>query len=548
MRSFSGKSDSSNQKVLQAYRSGSWQPQVAPFQLSLEQAKDEFLAWQRRQLFLAPNDLLRQGTYEMKPKCLPFWLFTATAKVEYCGAVGRRDRGGGIDWRQVGWQVLPPQKYNWRDPDMQVYASYKHRRDFAEVAKANGKLGDMLVHLPQEAEIEGVYPGFGVSSNEVPGVPLDAPSMRQSIAWEFALRAMHLKEVHNAEHRLKQDHDAQLVRDLHVRITPLSRQAGLAFAPVYVLNYIYGETFNVHGERKDEEFQALVSGAVVGLVAGERHISAHKVSLVAGSAAASLMGLSSLAAPLLGVDPWSLLSMEGAVYTFVTAWAAGLSARLVPGLIQQRAEEIRVQAEEIEFARVVSMGMGPTDPGSQEQEVLRSNAEWRRWEESDKSDWQEGKRQRWAEQLWRGQHKRRLDRLRMSEHLRKEAARLEAEDERERRRRKRWGSSSQQHHFREGWHIFSGGTTAGGRWDFLGYYRLLGLEGRPQGSISQEEIKHAFRRAALQWHPDKFLRGGKDAQTQLQARQRFNEIRAAYDVLKNPELRKKYDNGQNVQP
>lgn len=69
----------------------------------------------------------------------------------------------------------------------------------------------------------------------------------------------------------------------------------------------------------------LLDCAVVGLVAGERHISAHKVSLVAGSAAASLMGLSSLAAPLLGVDPWSLLSVEGAAYTFVTAWAAGMA-------------------------------------------------------------------------------------------------------------------------------------------------------------------------------------------------------------------------------
>lgn len=65
------------------------------------QAKDEFLAWQQsRQLFLAPNDLLRQGTYEVKPKCLPFWLFTATAKVEYCGAVGRRDRCVGKSLRE----------------------------------------------------------------------------------------------------------------------------------------------------------------------------------------------------------------------------------------------------------------------------------------------------------------------------------------------------------------------------------------------------------------------------------------------------------------
>ncbi len=51
--------------------------------------------------------------------------------------------------------------------------------------------------------------------------------------------------------------------------------------------------------------------------------------------------------------------------------------------------------------------------------------------------------------------------------------------------------------------MFAGGAKAGGLRDFLGYYHLLGLDGRPQGSVSQEDIKQAFRRAALQWHPDK---------------------------------------------
>lgn len=45
----------------------------------------------------------------------------------------------------------------------------------------------------------------------------------------------------------------------------------------------------------------------------------------------------------------------------------------------------------------------------------------------------------------------------------------------------------------------------GGRRDHLGFYHLLGLEAGQGGGgqVSQEDIKRAFRRAALRWHPDK---------------------------------------------
>ena len=52
--------------------------------------------------------------------------------------------------------------------------------------------------------------------------------------------------------------------------------------------------------------------------------------------------------------------------------------------------------------------------------------------------------------------------------------------------------------------VFSGATRGGGRRDYLGYYHLLGLDAaHSRGHISQDEVKRAFRRAALRWHPDK---------------------------------------------
>ena len=61
-------------------------------------------------------------------------------------------------------------------------------------------------------------------------------------------------------------------------------------------------------------------------------------------------------------------------------------------------------------------------------------------------------------------------------------------------------------------------------------YELLGVE----RSATQEEIKSAFRRAAVQHHPDK----NPDDPS---AQQRFKEINAAYQILSDPQKRAAFD-------
>ncbi|MGZ4125863.1 MAG: DnaJ C-terminal domain-containing protein [Actinomycetota bacterium] len=61
------------------------------------------------------------------------------------------------------------------------------------------------------------------------------------------------------------------------------------------------------------------------------------------------------------------------------------------------------------------------------------------------------------------------------------------------------------------------------------FYEVLGL-GR---GASKDEIQAAYRKLARQWHPDV----NKDPQ----AEDRFKEISEAYDVLSDPETRRRYD-------
>ena len=62
------------------------------------------------------------------------------------------------------------------------------------------------------------------------------------------------------------------------------------------------------------------------------------------------------------------------------------------------------------------------------------------------------------------------------------------------------------------------------------YYEVLGV----QRTVDDDELKSAFRKLALKWHPD---RNRGDASSES----RFKEINEAYEILKDPEKRVAYD-------
>ena len=61
------------------------------------------------------------------------------------------------------------------------------------------------------------------------------------------------------------------------------------------------------------------------------------------------------------------------------------------------------------------------------------------------------------------------------------------------------------------------------------YYDVLGV----QKGATEEEIRRAFRKRALEWHPDR--------NQSKEAEERFKEFNAAYQVLIDPEKRQRYD-------
>ncbi|XP_059462169.1 dnaJ protein P58IPK homolog [Corylus avellana] len=69
------------------------------------------------------------------------------------------------------------------------------------------------------------------------------------------------------------------------------------------------------------------------------------------------------------------------------------------------------------------------------------------------------------------------------------------------------------------------------------WYKILGVS----KTSSMSEIKRAYKKLALQWHPDKNVENREEAEAQ------FREIAAAYEVLSNEDKRTRYDRGEDIE-
>jgi len=72
------------------------------------------------------------------------------------------------------------------------------------------------------------------------------------------------------------------------------------------------------------------------------------------------------------------------------------------------------------------------------------------------------------------------------------------------------------------------------------YYKILEIE----KTAGDDEIKKAYRKMALKWHPDK---NGGDEESKKQAEAKFKDINEAYSVLSDPQKKQRYDSGQDLE-
>ena len=68
------------------------------------------------------------------------------------------------------------------------------------------------------------------------------------------------------------------------------------------------------------------------------------------------------------------------------------------------------------------------------------------------------------------------------------------------------------------------------------YYDILNVN----KNATKEEIKNAYKKLAMKYHPDKNINNKKEAE------KKFKEVAEAYEVLSDNQKKNEYDNGRNI--
>ena len=521
-----------------------------PFALTSEDAHQSLRKWSKQKPFRPWS--LRDGVKSsptLKPVFLPHWVFVCEVSVKYRGKVGYEAGGGKMEWTNIAtWRDGGSTRYESSHPETQVCASFKHRRDLVTAlhGKHVGRFPDAKTNGMNDAErnenennflkpmsdkLRAVLDASKAGVGPPDAITVERFGMKRSLAWELAFRRVRDNERKKAKTILKEKHKADAVKDigLDIVLSP-GRRVRAVLLPAYIATFTHGETRGPSGDFSPRRHTAVVCGVTGNVVVDEDVVDVGKTRALSVVGGVFLPAF--IAGAVFGSDVYGLLAAQASLGSAVAFAVAGAVARRVPVVERERLEQIRVSEETEAFAAAMRHG-GPGDRAWMDEstQLRRDDAEWGRWKETDKHNWDEQKREEWAANIWQWQKLRKREREERRAHLELERFRQEEAERRDEEKERRWGP---------GWRKATGagigrGGGGGGR-DVKGFYKLLGLREK-LSDATELEIKDAYRKEAMAWHPDKHQ--GDDAKTR--AAKTFRELQKAYQVLGNKVEREVYD-------
>lgn len=222
-------------------------------------------------------------------------------------------------------------------------------------------------------------------------------------------RALPLQEAAAAS-QLRTAFKTDEVRHVHVRLHLRVRRAACQYVPCYVISYAYGSQQRGSLEILEQGHMALVAGTAGVPAHAPLHFSPLKAQLGAAGTVLAAHGAASAAAsgvPASALAALQLLSVDAAFFAFLAAAAAGAAARAFTNLARSRhSRQVEADVEAL-LATYMQAGRSALHSESRDDERLRADVEWLRWEQSEPWHWDADRQRKQALDLLRVQSRRR---------------------------------------------------------------------------------------------------------------------------------------------
>ena len=391
---------------------------------------------------------------------------------------------------------------------------------------------------PADAALRAARSGAGPPGS----VEVERYGMKRSLAWELASRRIRETERAKAKRRLLESHKATYAKDvvLDVELHP-GRRVRAARLPCYIARFTHGELQGVDNKISDAVHHAFVCGYTGNVAVHDEIVCQNKVSALT-VLACSVPGLA--AAYAFGPEHYGTIAAQTVGASAVLSTVSGIVARQFPRVARRAgrggegrgrgapSRRLCVTAPRLRVGRAtapVSRRRGWTSPCSSGGTTSSGGGGRRRTRVTGTSTSGRSGRLRFGSgRKFAGESERSGGAPRRS--CARGWRRLSVATRRRRSDGGRGGGPGAR-----GRGAAREGSSSRGR-DVKGYYRLLGLHKKTHRATA-EEIKTAYRREAMEWHPDKHQ--GTDAKKGRRGRSR--QLQKAYQVLGNQQERDVYD-------